>query len=562
MGALAQRVCTQTANDTTPSLGGAVAGGCNILLTSTSNTGATAITDLDDVLSGSDTFGTYEQIVYIVGQPSASNPTTIADAGNFELERAWTAPGSGAEVNVLVLKTTNGSTFKEVTRHNGIRYFNAQVEINAGDIDSDFPLAQLVSGQSDTGNTGADRYGVVGEAAADGSNEAAGGVFIGETSSAENGTGSISYATVAATGDTTTAYGSQCLSMATHAGGNNVGLYLDASGSGTANYAIVINAGDISSTAYAADWDLKDNDSGALSYDATGAAGILALSSADGEETVAIAAKGTVTCSTDAATGDEYCLDIAWETDKSSSGDSYGLRIVHTATAVPASAYLVHASGVGSLALDVAGDLTLDSGTTSDHTTTFAYNSVARGELVATSTNFEIKGDGAIPVILHTETLSSAADTATVGVYSGNATNSGDHDSGAVSVYSGTSATAGDSGAVSVYSGNAADTSGAASLYSGTSANASEVTGDVRVYSGNQSSATGGSSGSASINTGTAAGTAATGVLNLYTGNQTNVGDYDSGQIDIYSGTSATLGDTGAVAIRSGAAADTSGAVD
>ena len=66
----------QTFTDATPDVSG-----CRILTTS-SNTGATAITDLDNPVVGS--------IVCIVGG-SATNSSTIADSGNFALSAAFTA---------------------------------------------------------------------------------------------------------------------------------------------------------------------------------------------------------------------------------------------------------------------------------------------------------------------------------------------------------------------------------------------------------------------------------------------------------------------------------------
>jgi hypothetical protein len=67
---------TIVADDTTPSMAGG-----NVFTTS-ANTGATAITDLDDVTAG--------QVIYLVGG-SNTNSSTIADSGNFNLSAAWTA---------------------------------------------------------------------------------------------------------------------------------------------------------------------------------------------------------------------------------------------------------------------------------------------------------------------------------------------------------------------------------------------------------------------------------------------------------------------------------------
>jgi hypothetical protein len=76
--------------DATPS----VAGG-NIFTTS-ENTGATEITDLDDPIAG--------QTVTIIGG-SDTNSSTIADGGNFNLSGAWTA--SLDDVLILYVQADN-----------------------------------------------------------------------------------------------------------------------------------------------------------------------------------------------------------------------------------------------------------------------------------------------------------------------------------------------------------------------------------------------------------------------------------------------------------------------
>ncbi len=69
-----------------------------------------------------------------------------------------------------------------------------------------------------------------------------------------------------------------------------------------------------------------------------------AIITSDGEETIAIAAKATITSALNAATGAEYALDIAYTTNKLTSGDDYGLRIVQTDTASPGTSYLISAA--------------------------------------------------------------------------------------------------------------------------------------------------------------------------------------------------------------------------
>jgi hypothetical protein len=115
LGPLAWCVITQATDDATPSVG--VIGGCaadtggNVLETSSTNTGPLAITDLDNPIAG--------MILFVVGTGGA-NPSTIADAGNFALERDW----QGDADNVLVLYVQADNDYVEVARHNGPRFFD------------------------------------------------------------------------------------------------------------------------------------------------------------------------------------------------------------------------------------------------------------------------------------------------------------------------------------------------------------------------------------------------------------------------------------------------------
>lgn len=96
-GTVKSKVCTLIADDTTPDVTG-----CTVLET-VANSGATAITDLDNPVVGS--------IVILVGT-SATNSPTIADAGNFALSGAWT--GSVDETLTLYIQADND--YIELTR--------------------------------------------------------------------------------------------------------------------------------------------------------------------------------------------------------------------------------------------------------------------------------------------------------------------------------------------------------------------------------------------------------------------------------------------------------------
>ncbi len=88
---------TIAADDVTPDVSGA-----NVYTTS-ANTGATEITDLDTPTVG--------QLVILIGG-SATNSSTISDSGNFTLSAAWTA----ALDAVLVLYVRADNDYIEICR--------------------------------------------------------------------------------------------------------------------------------------------------------------------------------------------------------------------------------------------------------------------------------------------------------------------------------------------------------------------------------------------------------------------------------------------------------------
>jgi len=92
-------VVAASADDTTPTVAGAR------FLAIPANTGATAITQLDDAEA-------YQQVTIIC--TSGTNPSTITDGGNFSLSGNWT-PGSGDTITLL---TTDGTSWFEVSRSN------------------------------------------------------------------------------------------------------------------------------------------------------------------------------------------------------------------------------------------------------------------------------------------------------------------------------------------------------------------------------------------------------------------------------------------------------------
>ena len=98
MAPLILKEATAAADDVTPTVANV-----NVLKIG-SNTCGTAITQLDDALSG--------QMMILIGT-SATNSSTIADSGNFKLNGStWTASVD----ETLVLYTSNGTTWIELSR--------------------------------------------------------------------------------------------------------------------------------------------------------------------------------------------------------------------------------------------------------------------------------------------------------------------------------------------------------------------------------------------------------------------------------------------------------------
>lgn len=91
--------CEIAADDATPDVAG-----CAFMVTS-ANTGATEITDLDNPVVGS--------IVYLLGG-SATNSSTISDAGSFNLRNTWTADLD----DVLILYVQADNDYVEIGRVN------------------------------------------------------------------------------------------------------------------------------------------------------------------------------------------------------------------------------------------------------------------------------------------------------------------------------------------------------------------------------------------------------------------------------------------------------------
>jgi hypothetical protein len=170
---------------------------------------------------------------------------------------------------------------------------------------ADFPNAQLIASQANGGDTHPYNIGVVGEAVANISDSTIWGVGVygtGKTNSGTRSAGVLGDGSVSNTADTGSAIGVRGYATDTHAGGLNIALFGEASGSSTGNYALAMQAGDILSVA-AQNWTLVDNNASALSIGATGKADILKVVSTNAAEGVTMS--GTLGVTGIATIGDD-----------------------------------------------------------------------------------------------------------------------------------------------------------------------------------------------------------------------------------------------------------------
>ena len=125
-----------------------------------------------------------------------------------------------------------------------------------------FPSAQAVISNTASGiqqNETTTNIGLIAEAVGVNTGNYGVGLYgVGYTAGNARGTGVTGEGHVSATGDTASAVGVRGYSLDTHAGGLNVALYADASGSSTGNYALYMNSGNIYSGG-AVTWTLSGN---------------------------------------------------------------------------------------------------------------------------------------------------------------------------------------------------------------------------------------------------------------------------------------------------------------
>jgi len=163
--------------------------------------------------------------------------------------------------------------------------FNKPILIGTNASLTDFPLANFISSKGNTGHTYTGNIGTIGEAIAGTSDTGTGVGGVASTNAANQGRGVAGVGKVSASGDTGASIGGYFRSEDTHSGGVNVGMSCRAV-NGNGNYAISLAGGDISSLTTAPNWLLYDNQTSALSFDASEKTGLLKFVTTNGSEKI------------------------------------------------------------------------------------------------------------------------------------------------------------------------------------------------------------------------------------------------------------------------------------
>ena len=210
----------------------------------------------------------------------------ISGFGTMSVQNANSVAITGGAIDGTTLGTTTPSSSKFTTTLVGA---NANF--------TDFPNAQFVASQANTGSAHIFNIGVAGEGVATdivGAGQWGVGVYgTGATAGATRGIGVVGDGHVGNTADTAAAIGVRGYSTNTHSGGQNIGLYSQATG-GASNYSLFMASGNIYS-AVTQTWAVPDNEASALSIDTTGKAGILKVVTTDSAEGITMSGTLSVT---------------------------------------------------------------------------------------------------------------------------------------------------------------------------------------------------------------------------------------------------------------------------
>ena len=155
----------------------------------------------------------------------------------------------------------------------------------------DFPNATaLISAPSSQTGGSAGRIGLAAEATGNSTNAsqmAIALVGVGQANGGARGTGVIGAGSVVASADTGAATGVRGIANDTHAGGFNIGLLGNATGSSIDNYALYLQSGDIGTIENSHNWDLVDNAADALTFSSTGKANVFLIETTNNAEGIA-----------------------------------------------------------------------------------------------------------------------------------------------------------------------------------------------------------------------------------------------------------------------------------
>ena len=230
------------------------------------------------------------------GVPSWATPTTgtvtsVGGTGTVSgISLSGTVTSSGNLTLGGALDLSSPPAIGGTTPNTG-RFTTGLVGANANF--TDFPNAQFIGSQANTGSAHVYNIGVAGEGVATdvgGGGQWGVGVYgTGATAGATRGIGIVGDGHVGNTADTAAAIGVRGYATQTHSGGQNIGLYAQATG-GASNYALFMASGNIYS-AVTQTWALPDNEASALSIDATGKAGILKIITTNGAEGISTSGK-------------------------------------------------------------------------------------------------------------------------------------------------------------------------------------------------------------------------------------------------------------------------------
>ena len=199
---------------------------------------------------------------------------------------------TGSEVTGTVPLATTAGTVSTAAQPNITSVGTLSSVLVGTDADTDdFPNAVQIVSTPDSGFSGtAARIGLAAEATGDSANttQMAIGLYgVSQANGATRGTGVYGYGSVVSTSDTGASTGVRGVAGDTHASGYNIGLLGSASNSAIGNYSLYLQEGDIGTIENSHNWDLVDNDAGALTFSSTGKANVFLIETTNNAEGIA-----------------------------------------------------------------------------------------------------------------------------------------------------------------------------------------------------------------------------------------------------------------------------------